>query len=84
MSNDYKSFDDENALAELRTEMRRSEENSLTIMLSALAEALDADMEQGAPWMNDAAHAEFSRKYPRFTTLFRVARHVVWEEVDDA
>lgn len=79
------NFDDETALAELRTEMRRRghEENSLTIMLSALAEALDADMEQGAAWMNDAAHAEFSRKYPRFTTLFRVARHVVWEEVDD-
>lgn len=48
------------------------------VMLDALGEALSADMEQGGAAFNDAAHSEFRKKYPRFATLFRVAKKVDW------
>jgi len=53
--------------------------SAVGLMLDALSEALQADMESGAAWMNDAASAEFKRKYPRFCTLFEVARRIDWE-----
>lgn len=58
----------------------RMRNHSMETMLDALGEALSADMESGAAWMTDAAHAEFKRKYPRFTTLFSVARNIDWSK----
>lgn len=85
MSNEYIRHDamttEEALVDEMRTALSEHPERgavALGFMLDQLAEALDEDMEQGAAWMNDAAHAEFVRKYPRFTTLLRVARHVDW------
>lgn len=53
----------------------------VAVMLDALGEALTEDLESGAHWMNEAASAEFKKKYPRFTTLFGIARNVNWAEV---
>lgn len=72
---------EEELLHEIRKHHGPLHMGAVAAMLDALVDALDADMEQGAAWMNDAAHSEFKRKYPRFTTLLSVARHVDWESV---
>jgi hypothetical protein len=82
--NDYTKEDDRTPEQVLVHELRHATQHLggsvVGVMLDALGEALSEDMEQGAAWMNDAAHAEFKRKYPRFTTLFSVARNIDWSK----
>jgi hypothetical protein len=81
-TNDYSREDartpEEALVAEIQHEMAHSGASPIDAMLAALGEALSADMEQGAHWMNEAEAAQFKRKYPRFTTLFAIARYVDW------